>query len=86
MRGLVFGAWGEGSPEVDRLIGMLAHVGSRRQWRSVQARPADEAQEALAWMLRRRWAPTALRENARLNSSASNSKAREGLQQQQPES
>ena len=66
VRGLVFGAWGEGSPEVDRLIGMLAHVGSRRHWRSMQARSADEAQGALAWMLRRRWALTALRENARL--------------------
>ena len=66
MRGLVFGAWGEGSPEVDRLIGMLAHIGSRRHWRSMQARSADEAQQVLAWMLRRRWALTALRENARL--------------------
>ena len=36
VRGLVFGAWGEGSPEVDRLIGMLAHVGSRRHWRSMR--------------------------------------------------
>ena len=44
-----------------RLIGMLAHVGSRRHWPSMQARSADEAQEALAWMLRRRWAPTASR-------------------------
>ena len=66
MRGLVFGAWGDGSPEVARLIGMLAHVGSRRLWRSMQAHSADEAQAALAWMLRRRCALTALRENARL--------------------
>ena len=29
---------GEVFPEVDRLIGMLAHVGSRRHWRSMQAR------------------------------------------------
>ena len=57
---------GRGLPEVDRLIGMLAHVGSRRHWCSMQARSADEAQGALAWMLRRRWALTALRENARL--------------------
>ena len=66
VRGLVFGAWGEGPPEVDHLIGMLARVGSRRHWRSMQARSADEAQGALAWMLRRRWALTALRENERL--------------------
>ena len=32
----------------------------------MRARSADEAKGALAWLLRRRWALTALRENARL--------------------
>ena len=85
VRGLVFGAWGEGSPEVDRLIGMLAHIGSRRHWRSMQARSADEAQGALAWLLRRRWALTALRENARLKLERLEFVGRKGLQQQPPE-
>ena len=66
VRGLVFRAWAEASPEVDRLIGMLARIGSRRHRRSMQARSADDAQGALAWMLRRRWAPTALKESPHL--------------------
>ena len=66
VRGLVFGSWGEGSPAVDRLIGILADTGSRRHWRAMRSRNAEEAKGALAWLLRRRWALTALRENARL--------------------
>ena len=66
VRGLVFGSWGEGSPDVDRLIGILADTGARRHWRAMRADSAAEAKGALAWLLRRRWALTALRENARL--------------------
>ena len=66
VRGLVFGSWGEGSPDVDRLIGVLADVGATRHWRGMQSSGPDEAKGALAWLLRRRWAMTALRENARL--------------------
>ena len=85
VRGLVFGVWCEGSPEVDCLIGMLAHVGSRRHWRSMQARSADEAQGTLAWMLRGRLALTALRETARLKLERPEFVGEEGLQQQLPE-
>jgi len=66
VRGLVFGAWGEGSPAVDRLIGLFAECGAGRHYRRMQARSPHEAKGALAWLLRRRWAITALRENARL--------------------
>ena len=66
VRGLVFGAWAEASPDVDRLIGVLAGRGSERHWRGMLAASAEEAKGALAWLLRRRWAMTALRENARL--------------------
>ena len=60
------GDWGEGSPDVDRLLGILAETGSQRHWRAMRARHPDEAKGALALLLRRRWAMTALRENARL--------------------
>ena len=66
VRGLVFGSWGEASPDVERLLGVLAEVGPRRHWRSMHARCPEEAKGALAWLLRRRWAMVALRENARL--------------------
>ena len=66
VRGIVFGAWAEASPDVDKLIGVLAGIGARRHWRAMRAPGPDEAKGALAWLLRRRWALTALRENARL--------------------
>ena len=64
---IVFGAWGEASPDVERLISVLAENGSFRHWHAMLAPSSLEARDALAWMLRRRWAMTALGENARLN-------------------
>ena len=66
VRGLVFGAWREASPEAEKLLTALAHAGALRHWRAMRCQDADAAVGALAWMLRRRWAMTALRENARL--------------------
>ncbi len=66
VRGLVFGAWGEASPDVGRLLSVCATSGAERHWRDMRAIGPREARGALAWLLRRRWAMTALRENARL--------------------
>jgi hypothetical protein len=66
VKGLVFGAFGEASPDVHRLLSALSQVGSRRHWRSMDAVEMCGAAGALAWMMRRRWAMIAARENARL--------------------
>ena len=66
VRGLVFGAWGEASSDVDRLLRLCAESGATRHWRGMRARNSEEAKGVLAWLLRRRWGITALRENARL--------------------
>jgi len=66
VRGIVFGAFGEGSPDVERLISAFAKVGAARHWQGMLATSPQEAIGVIAWMLRRRWAMTALRENARL--------------------
>jgi hypothetical protein len=66
VRGLVFGAWGEASPYVEQLLKHLVEHGVRRHRRTMRARAEDEARAALTSMLRRRWAMTAVRENARL--------------------
>ena len=47
-------------------MGALAGQGSMRHWRAMGATSPAEAKGSLAWLLRRRWAMTALRENARL--------------------
>ena len=62
----VFGAWGEASPDVERLLHVFATCGAHVHWREMGAEAPEEARGALAWLLRRRWAMTALRENARL--------------------
>ena len=66
VRGLVFGAWGEASPDVHRLLTSLAGVGTVHHYRSMRARDPAGANGALVWMLRRRWGLAAVRENARL--------------------
>ena len=66
VRGLVFGAWGEGSPDVERLLTAFSRTGAARHWREMQRAGPAEAQGVLAWLLRRRWGMTALREAARL--------------------
>ena len=66
VRGLVFGAWGEASPDTELLLSHVAATGAERHWRSMGCPDPLQARGALAWLLRRRWGMTALRENARL--------------------
>ena len=66
LRGLVFGAWGEASSDCEVLLSHAAGVGAERHWRSMGSRDQPAAVGTLAWLLRRRWGMTALRENARL--------------------
>ena len=66
VRGLVFGAWGEASPVVSKLLSAMAHAGAQRHWRSMRCDDPPQAVGVMAWLLRRRWGLTALRENARL--------------------
>ena len=66
VRGLVFGAWGEASPDVERLLSEFCRIGASTHWRSMQVSGPGRAQDILAWMLRRCWGMTALRECARL--------------------
>ena len=63
---LVFGAFGETNDGVEELMSQLAERGAVIHWRRMKAREPDEAVGALAWMLRRRWGITAVRESARL--------------------
>ena len=64
--GLVFGSWGEASPDVERLLSWLAREGAGKLWRDMGCQDPVAAQGILAWSIRRRWAMAALRENARL--------------------
>ena len=64
--GLVFGAWGEASPATHSLLSQMARTGAERHWRSMRCSDPVHATGVLAWLLRRRWGLTALRENARL--------------------
>jgi len=66
VRGLVFGAFGEASPDVERLLSVFCRTGAMQHWRHMRVAGPSEAQGILAWMLRRRWGMTALREAARL--------------------
>ena len=66
VRGIVFGAWGEASPEVEELMMILARTGATHLWRQLGCSEESAACGLLAWTLRRRWGMTALRENARL--------------------
>ena len=66
LRGLVFGAWAEASPDVELLLGLASHLGAERHWMAMGVSDPAAAQGVLAWMLRRRWGMAALRENARL--------------------
>ena len=66
VRGLVFGAWGEASPAAGKLLTLMAHCGAERHWRGMRCDDPGHAIGTLAWLLRRRWGLTALRENARL--------------------
>jgi len=66
VRGLVFGAWAECSPEVEKLLTWLAKTGAARHWRTMGCLDDTHARGILAWAIRRNWAIAALRENARL--------------------
>ena len=63
---LVFGAYGELNEGVETLLSQLAELGAKRHWRRMTATNHEVAKGAIAWLLRRRWGMTALRENARL--------------------
>ena len=66
VRGIVFGAWGEASPDTEKLLSVMAKTGAQRHWRGMRSDDPAHALGAIAWLLRRRWGLTALRENARL--------------------
>ena len=66
VRGLVFGAFGETSPDVERLLSACCQAGATRHWREMRLATPAEARGILAWMLRVRWGMTAVREAARL--------------------
>ena len=66
VRGLVFGAWGEGTEDLERLLGQMARQGALHKWRQMACIDQDSAVGCLAWLLRRRWGLCALRECARL--------------------
>ena len=52
--------------DVERLLRTLAECGALWHWRSMRAKKSDDAIGVMAWLSRRRWGMTALRENARL--------------------
>ena len=66
VKGLVFGAWGEASPDVHRLLDVAAAVGAARHARGMLVRDPALAKGALAWLLKRRWGLAAVRHAARL--------------------
>ena len=66
VRGLVFGAWGEASPDVEGFLHACAESGARWHWRAMRAAQPHGAQALLVGLLRRRWGLTACREAARL--------------------
>jgi hypothetical protein len=66
VKGLVFGAFREGSPDVHQLLSALASSGSIKHWRAMRATEPEDIRGALACLLKRRWAMMALRGCARL--------------------
>ena len=66
VRALVFGPWAEASLDAEQLLGTLARKGAAHHWRALGCQSEAAAVGTLAWLLRRRWGITALRENARL--------------------
>ena len=66
VRGIVFGAWAEASPATNKLLSQMAKIGAQRHWRSMRCEDPVAATGVFAWLLRRRWGLTMLRENARL--------------------
>ena len=64
-RGLVFGQYGEASPDVHALLAIAAGRMAEQQWRELGARRAEEARSFIVASLRRRLALVANREFAR---------------------
>ena len=64
-RGLVFGQYGEASPDVHEVLGHAATATAQRVWRLMGARSADEARGFVMQQLRRRLGVVAVREMAR---------------------
>ena len=69
VRGLVFGAYGEASPDVHSLLYAAADQAARTQWARLGARSHAEAHGSFVVSLRRHWGLTSLREYARLRLS-----------------
>ena len=66
IRGLVFGAWGETSPDVELLLETLVDADLIRNKRMLNYYALDDAKAALARWFRMRWGLAAVRANARL--------------------
>jgi hypothetical protein len=66
VRGLVFGAWAEASPDVDWFLSQLAESGSVCHRSALESPSTDDAKAAITWILQRRWGMAAVRANARL--------------------
>lgn len=64
--GLVFGAWGEASPDMEGLFHACVASGAARHWRGMQASNPKAARSGLLCLLRRRWGIASCREAARL--------------------
>ena len=64
-RGLVFGAYGEASPDVHALLTVAADGLAARQWRDMGARTQEEARSFIVSSLRRRLGHVICREFAR---------------------
>ena len=65
VRGLVFGAYAEASPDVHEFIDICAERMSQRAWRGLGARSASEAKSYFASRMRRTVGVTVAREMAR---------------------
>ena len=66
IRGLVFGARGESSKDVARLIKLTATIAAERRWRELGARSVGDARNAIMHSVRRSLGIVAVREAAKL--------------------
>ena len=64
--GLVFGAFGEASTDVEQLLQACAKIGAERHWREMGARKPEEAQDVLLAKYRRQIGVEAVRGHATL--------------------
>ena len=66
MRGWVFGAFGEASPDVHDFVRMCGDIGAARGWRDMGAASVVEAKGVLTGRARRHLGIAAVRSHARL--------------------